>query len=99
MQWYLSRRHEAKCGSTIERALHDQFNAEVQHWREALRFLSILRFLAEHYIAIKGTGGHEHLGDSKNGPFLALVEMMALYDSALQSTCVEFNQNKFLIIT
>ena len=84
MQWYLSRRHEAKCGSTIERALHDQFNAEVQHWREVLRrFLSILRFLAEHDIAIRGTGGHEHLGDSKNGPFLALVEMMALYDSVL----------------
>ena len=62
--------------------MHQQFNAEVQHWREVLRrFLSILRFLAEHDIAIRGTGGHEHLGDSKNGSFLALVEMMALYDS------------------
>ena len=62
MQLYLSRRHEAKCGLTIERALHQQFNAEVQHWREKIscRFLSILRFLAEHDIAIRATEVHKH---------------------------------------
>ena len=86
MRLYLANRQNANCGSTIERTLIFQLNEEIQHWRDVLRrFLSIIRFLAEHDIALRGTGGHKRLGDPKNGPFLGLVEMMSLYDSVLAS--------------
>ena len=83
---YLAKRKNANFGSTIEPALISQLNEKIQHWRDVLRrFLSIIRFLAEHDITLRGTGGHERLSDPKNGPFFGLVEMMALYDSVLAS--------------
>ena len=86
MRLYLAKRQNANCGSTIERGLISQLNEEIQHWRDVLRrFLSIIRFLAENDIALRGTGGHERLGDPENSPFLGLVEMMSLYDSVLAS--------------
>ena len=60
------------------------FNAEVKHWRYILtRLISFIKFIAEHDIAIRGTRGHECLGDPKNGPSLSLVELVASYDSVL----------------
>ena len=83
---YLAKRKNADCGLTIEPALISQLNEEIQHWRDVLRqFFSIIRFLAENDITLRGTGGNERLKDPKNGPFHGLVEMMALYDSVLAS--------------
>ena len=47
------------------------------------RLLSFIQYLARHNIALRGTAGHEQLGNSKNGPFLALVELLASYDVVL----------------
>ena len=80
MQSYLVRRQQSKCQNTIETVMQRNFNAEVKHWRDVLtRLISFIKFLAEHDIAIRGTGGHECLGDPKNGPFLSLVELVASY--------------------
>ena len=84
MQSYLVRRQQSKCQTTIETVMQRNFNAEVKHWRDVLtRLISFIKFLAEHDIAIRGTGGHECLGDPKNGPFLSLVKLVASYDPVL----------------
>ena len=71
MRLYLAKRQNANCRSTIERALISQLNEEIQHWRDVLRrYLSIIRFLTDHDIALRGTGRYERLGDPKNGPWL-----------------------------
>ena len=87
MQSYLVRRQQSKCQTTIETVMQRNFNAEVKHWRDVLtRLISFIKFLSEHDIAIRGTGGHECLGDPKNpNPrhFLSLVELVASYDPVL----------------
>ena len=84
MHQFLIRRNSSASFTSLERAMLRGHNAEVQHWRDVLtRLLSCIKYLAEHDIAIRGTGGHEYLGDQKNGSFLSLVELVAIYDVVL----------------
>ena len=84
MHQFLIRRNSSASFTSLERAMLRGHNAEVQHWRDVLtRLLSCIKYLAEHDIAIHCTGGHEYLGDQKNGSFLSLVELVATYDVVL----------------
>ena len=65
---------------------------EVTYWRNLLRrLLKIIQFLAEHNISLRGTGGHEKIGDPKNGPFLGLVELIAEFDPVLSEHIRKIN--------
>ena len=84
MHQFLIRRKSSASFTSLERAMLREHNAEVQRWRDVLtRVLSCIKYLAEHDIAICGTGGHEYMDDQKNGFFLSLVELVATYDVVL----------------
>ena len=70
---------------SISSFLTSQYTIQVTYWRNALRrILEIIIYLAQHNIALRGTTGHESLGDPKNGPFLGLVELLAKYDPVME---------------
>ena len=72
---------------------------EVTYWKNLLRrLLKIIQFLAEHNISLRGTGGHEKIGDPKNGPFLGLVELIAEFDPVLSEHIRKIIVNSFIII-
>jgi len=74
-----------KKGQKLSDLMACQYTIEVQYWRNVLhRILSIIFFLAQHNIALRGTAGHEIIGDPKNGPFLGLVELLAKYDPIME---------------
>ena len=70
---------------SISSLLTSQYTIQVTYWRNVLRrILDIIIYLAQHNIALRGTAGHESLGDPKNGPFLGLVELLGKYDPVME---------------
>ena len=62
-----------------------QYTIQVTYWRNVLRrILDIIICLAQHNNALRGTAGHESLGNSKNGPFFGLVELLVKYDPVIE---------------
>uniref|UniRef100_A0A7N0TMK1 Zinc finger MYM-type protein 1-like n=1 Tax=Kalanchoe fedtschenkoi TaxID=63787 RepID=A0A7N0TMK1_KALFE len=60
-----------------------QFKKEKDHWKNVLlRIISIVKFLAKHSLAFRGT--KERLHENNNGNFLGLIEMLAEFDPFIQ---------------
>ncbi|XP_042753619.2 uncharacterized protein LOC111912529 [Lactuca sativa] len=76
--WYDLRLRLQK-NKTIDNAAQKQLEKEKVHWRQVLlRIISIVKFLAKHNLAFRGT--NEKLYEDNNGNFLGLFEMLAEFD-------------------
>ncbi|CAN1177082.1 hypothetical protein LINPERPRIM_LOCUS37434 [Linum perenne] len=68
---------------TIDKVAQKQFEKEKDHWKKVLlRIISIVKFLATHNLAFRGT--NEKLYEGGNGILLGLVEMLAEFDPSIQ---------------
>ncbi|XP_037433316.1 zinc finger MYM-type protein 1-like [Triticum dicoccoides] len=81
-KWYELRSRLEK-HQTIDKAAQRQLEKEKDHWRKVLfRIVCIVKFLAKHNLAFRGTNGK--LYEDSNGNFLGLVEMLAEFDPVIQ---------------
>lgn len=68
--------------TSIDNYIVDQLKAESNKWKKILhRILDIILFLSERGLAFRGSS--EQIGDSHNGNFLGIVELLSKYDSVL----------------
>ena len=80
--WYELRSRLQK-DQTIDKAAQRQLEKEKDHWRKVLfRIICIVRYLAKHSLAFRGT--NSKLYDDSNGNFLGLIEMLAEFDPFIQ---------------
>jgi hypothetical protein len=80
--WYELRTRLQK-DQTIDKAAQRQLEKEKDHWRKVLfRIVCIVKFLAKHNLAFRGT--NSKLYEDSNGNFLGLVEMLAEFDPIIQ---------------
>ncbi|KAI4973685.1 hypothetical protein ZWY2020_041466 [Hordeum vulgare] len=80
--WYELRSRLEK-HQTIDKTAQRQLEKEKDHWRKVLfRIFCIVKFLAKHNLAFRGTNGK--LYEDSNGNFLGLVEMLAEFDPIIQ---------------
>jgi len=80
--WY-DLRERLNNNQTIDKVAQKQIQKEKEHWRNVLqRILSIVKFLAKHNLAFRGTNAR--LYQNSNGNFLGLVEMLAEFDPVIQ---------------
>ena len=80
--WYELRSRLQK-HQTIDKAAQRQLEKEKDHWRKVLfRIVCIVKFLAKHNLAFRGSNGK--LYEASNGNFLGLVEMLAEFDPVIQ---------------
>ncbi|XP_065870627.1 uncharacterized protein [Euphorbia lathyris] len=68
---------------TIDKTTQRQLEKEKDHWKKVLqRIISIVKFLAKHNLAFRGSNGK--LYQNSNGNFLGLIEMLAEFDPVVQ---------------
>ncbi|XP_058744364.1 uncharacterized protein LOC131616968 [Vicia villosa] len=80
--WY-ELRHRMKNFETIDKTSQRLINKEKDHWKSVLkRIISIVKFLAKHNLAFRGS--NERLYQNSNGNFLGLIEMLAEFDPVIQ---------------
>lgn len=80
--WYDLRLRLQK-NETIDNIARQQLEKEKDHWQKVLlRILLIVKFLAKHNLAFRGT--NSKLYEDSNGNFLGLVEMLAEFDPVIQ---------------
>ncbi|XP_048539125.1 zinc finger MYM-type protein 1-like [Triticum urartu] len=80
--WYDLRLRLQK-HQTINCVAQRQLEKEKDHWRKVLfRILLMVKFLAKHNLAFRGT--NSTLYQDNNGNFLGLVEMLAEFDPIIQ---------------
>uniref|UniRef100_A0A7N0UPF6 DUF4371 domain-containing protein n=1 Tax=Kalanchoe fedtschenkoi TaxID=63787 RepID=A0A7N0UPF6_KALFE len=80
--WY-ELRCRLNANKTIDHAAQKQFTKERDHWKNVLvRIISIVKFLAKHSIAFRGT--KERLYENNNRNFLGLIEILVEFDQVIQ---------------
>jgi hypothetical protein len=80
--WYDLRLRLQK-NQTIDKVAQRELQKERDHWRKVLfRIILIVKFLAEHNLAFRGT--NSRLYQDNNGNFLGLVQMLAEFDPVIQ---------------
>jgi hypothetical protein len=68
---------------TIDKVAQRELEKEKEHWRKVLfRIIMIVKFLAKHNLAFRGTNCK--LYEDSNRNFLGLVEMLAEFDPVIQ---------------
>ncbi|GJV22738.1 zinc finger MYM-type protein 1-like protein [Tanacetum coccineum] len=76
--WFDMRRRVKK-NEAIDNVVHEQFEKERYHWMKVhLRIILIVKFLANHNLAFRGTTEKLHV--DSNGNFLGLIEMLEEFD-------------------
>ena len=77
-KWFEMRRRLKK-NETIDKVEQKQFEKERDHWKNVIfRIISIVKFLAKHNLAFRGS--NERLYQKNNGNFLGLIEMLEVFD-------------------
>ncbi|CAK8542871.1 unnamed protein product [Lathyrus sativus] len=80
--WYEYRQRLQKF-QTIDKTTQRLIEKEKDHWKNVLkRVISIVKFLAKHNLAFRGS--KEKLYEDSNGNFLGLIEMLAEFDPIIQ---------------
>ncbi len=80
--WYELRNRLQK-NQTIDKDAQRQLEKEKDHWRKVLfRLVRIVKFLAKHNLAFRGT--NSKLYEDSNGNFLGLIEMLAEFDPVME---------------
>ncbi|XP_050915557.1 uncharacterized protein LOC127130628 [Lathyrus oleraceus] len=80
--WYEYRKRLQKF-QTIDKTTQRLIEKEKDHWKNVLkRVISIVKFLAKHNLAFRGSKGK--LYEDSNGNFLDLIEMLAEFDPIIQ---------------
>jgi hypothetical protein len=80
--WY-DLRLRFQQNQTIDRVAQRELEKEREHWRKVLfMIILIVRFLAEHNIAFRGSNSRLYQGN--NGNFLGLIEMLAKFDPVIK---------------
>ena len=80
--WY-DLRLRFQQNQTIDRVAQRELEKEREHWRKVLlRIILIVRFLAEHNIAFRGSNSRLYQGNNYN--FLGLIEMLAKFDPVIK---------------
>ncbi|XP_021843059.2 uncharacterized protein [Spinacia oleracea] len=80
--WYELRLRLNK-NETIDKTSQRLIEKEKEHWTNVLkRIISIVKFLAKHNLAFRGS--NERLYQNSNGNFLGLIEMLAEFDPIIQ---------------
>jgi hypothetical protein len=80
--WY-ELRNRLQTDHAIDKTAQRQLEKEKEHWRKVLfRIVAIVKFLAKHNLAFRGTDCK--LYDDSNGNFLGLIEMLAEFDPVIQ---------------
>lgn len=68
---------------TIDKVAQRELEKEKDHWKKELfRIILIVKFLAKHNLAFRGT--NSKLYQDSNGNFLGMVEMMSEFDPVIQ---------------
>jgi hypothetical protein len=68
---------------TIDKVSQRELKKEKDHWRKVLlRIILIVKFLAKHNLAFRGT--NSKLYQDNNGNFMGMVEMIAEFDPVIQ---------------
>ncbi|GJS48276.1 zinc finger MYM-type protein 1-like protein [Tanacetum coccineum] len=76
--WFEMRRRLKK-NETIDKVEQKQFEKEIDHWKNVIfRVICIVKFLAKHNLAFRGS--NERLHQNNNGNFLGLIEMLEVFD-------------------
>jgi hypothetical protein len=76
-------RSRLQSDQAIEKTTQRQLEKEKDHWRKVLfRIVCIVKFLAKHSLAFRGT--NSKLYEDSNGNFLGLIEMLAEFDPIIQ---------------
>ncbi|CAH2314604.1 zinc finger MYM-type 1-like [Pelobates cultripes] len=71
-------------GTTIDHSYQRLLATETQHWQNVLqRLVAIVQYLGKQCLAFRGSS--DTLYSENNGNYLKLVEMMATFDSVMQS--------------
>ncbi|XP_050878760.1 uncharacterized protein LOC127082569 [Lathyrus oleraceus] len=80
--WYEYRKRLQKF-QTIDKTTQRLIEKEKDHWKNVLkRVISIVKFLAKHNLAFRGS--KEKLYEDSNGNFLGLIEMLTEFDPISQ---------------
>lgn len=75
--------------SSVASVLSKQIQDEIKYWREILkRLLSVIRFLSSRGLPFRGS--NQKIGNSSNGNYLGLLELIAQYDIVLQAHIEKF---------
>ncbi|KAF7014841.1 hypothetical protein CFC21_028781 [Triticum aestivum] len=92
--WYDFRLRMQK-NETIDKVAQRELEKEKEHWRKVLlRILLIVKFLAEHNIAFRGS--NSKLYQESNGNFLGLVELLAEFDPVIKEHVDRITNDKIL---
>lgn len=80
--WYDLRLRFQK-NQTIDKVAQQELEKERERWRKVLlKILLIVKFLAEHNIAFRGS--NSRLYEDNNGNFLGLVQMLVEFDPVIK---------------
>ncbi|XBI53737.1 hypothetical protein VPH35_035911 [Triticum aestivum] len=97
--WYDFRLRMQK-NETIDKVAQRELEKEKEHWRKVLlRILLIVKFLAEHNIAFRGSNSKayfQQLYQESNGNFLGLVELLAEFDPVIKEHVDRITNDKIL---
>ncbi|CAJ2662601.1 unnamed protein product [Trifolium pratense] len=90
--WYELRKRMQNF-QTIDKTTQRLIDKEKEHRKNVLkRILSIVKFLAKHNLAFRGS--NERLYQNSNGNFLGLIEMLAEFDPVVQQHIRRITDNK-----
>lgn len=82
MKWWEMERR-LNDNTDIASRLDEKLDKKIEYWKELLkRILSVILLLAERGLAFRRTS--VRIGDSNNGNFLGMLELLAKYDPVLR---------------